>query len=334
MRSRARRGAPPRRPTTPMATASVCIKPRVAEPDRHAPSGLSLSPTRVSRGVGPAQTIAPMPRSNLPTFLIVVCLLSVACSGALGEAKDPLAGKYIGNGSGAALEPITALTAQFKIMHPQVEFDLEDTGSDAAIARVGRNDADFGFISRDLSAAERGKVQLIRMLDTGTAIAVNASNPVQAATKDQIRDIFSGRITDWGSVGGLAGHPIRVIRRETTSSTRSSFESYIFDGAAPTYTERVVDVVESAEMYQALRSLKDGIGMVTLQVSTQDDATIRLLSLDGVAATTNNVRSGAYPIRRPVYLIVDSDPAKLKPAVQAFIEFMQSPEGARILSGF
>src|SRR5439155_19041148 len=167
-----------------------------------------------------------------------------------------------------------------------------------------------------------------RMLDTGTAIAVNASNPVQAATKDQIRDIFSGRITDWGSVGGLAGHPIRVIRRETTSSTRSSFESYIFDGAAPTYTERVVDVVESAEMYQALRSLKDGIGMVTLQVSTQDDATIRLLSLDGVAATTNNVRSGAYPIRRPVYLIVDSDPAKLKPAVQAFIEFMQSPEGA------
>jgi len=266
--------------------------------------------------------------------LIVVCLLSVACSGALGEAKDPLAGKYIGNGSGAALEPITALTAQFKIMHPQVEFDLEDTGSDAAIARVGRNDADFGFISRDLSAAERGKVQLIRMLDTGTAIAVNASNPVQAATKDQIRDIFSGRITDWGSVGGLAGHPIRVIRRETTSSTRSSFESYIFDGAAPTYTERVVDVVESAEMYQALRSLKDGIGMVTLQVSTQDDATIRLLSLDGVAATTNNVRSGAYPIRRPVYLIVDSDPAKLKPAVQAFIEFMQSPEGARILSGF
>ena len=74
--------------------------------------------------------------------------------------------------------------------------------------------------------------------------------------------------------------------------------------------------------------------MVTLQTSTQNDPTMRLVALNGIAATTANLASGAYPIRRPVYFCTAADATKVKPAVKAFVEFMKSAAGLEILSAF
>jgi len=71
-----------------------------------------------------------------------------------------------------------------------------------------------------------------------------------------------------------------VIVREPESATRASFEAYFFDGAKPAYPN-AINVVESKEAYGQIRALKDSIAMVTLQTSTRNDATIRLLPLDG-----------------------------------------------------
>lgn len=147
-------------------------------------------------------------------------------------------------------------------------------------------------------------------------------------TKAQVRDIFAGKITDWGAVGGQPGHQIHVIVREPESSTRSSFESYFFDGAKPVYPN-AINVVESKEGYSQIRALKDGIAMVTLQTSTQNDPTMRLLALDGVIATTTNIGNVTYPIRRPVFFFTSVDPAKLKPAVKAFVDFIRAPRARR-----
>jgi phosphate transport system substrate-binding protein len=188
-------------------------------------------------------------------------------------------------------------------------------------------------MSRDLTADETGKVALVPLTGAGTAVAVNAANPVPGLTKAQVRDIFGGTITDWGLVGGQPGRQIQVIVREPESSTRASFEAYFFDGAKPAYPN-AINVVESKEAYGQIRALKDSIAMVTLQTSTQNDATIRLLPLDGVAATTANVGSGVYPIRRPVYFFTATDPTKVKPAIRAFLEFIKSSDGVQILSTF
>ena len=232
------------------------------------------------------------------------------------------------------MEPLRALTKRFTELHPEADFKLEDTGAETGIVLVNVNQVDFGFISRDLYPEEAGKVVLLPMTGTGTAVAVNPSNSVKGLTRDQVRRIFSGQITDWGAVGGTAGHQIKLILREATSATRASFESYFFPEGKPTYPASSIGVVESREMYLAIRSLQDSIAMVTLQKSTEEDPTIRLLSLDGVAAKTSNVSSGTYPIRRPVYFITNNDPSKVKPGVRALIEFMKSPEGVQILSTF
>jgi ABC-type phosphate transport system substrate-binding protein len=59
-----------------------------------------------------------------------------------------------------------------------------------------------------------------------------------------------------------------------------------------------------------------------------------LIALDGIAATTRNVNSAAYPVRRPIILTVHPDPARMKPTVAAFFDFIKTPEGQEILAGF
>ena len=265
--------------------------------------------------------------------LAALLVLAAACGAGPSSGNASLVGVYFGSGSGAGLEQVRALTKQFSALHPGVEFKLDDAGSETGIALVGQGQIDFGYVSREPTAEEAPKITLTPLTGTGTATAVNAANPVTGLTKEQVRDIFAGRITDWGTVGGQTGQTIQAIVREPESATRATFDAYFFGGAKTAYPN-AINVVESKEAYAQIRALKGSIAMVTLQTSTQNDATMRLLSLDGVAATTANIGNGTYPIRRPVYFFTSSDPANVKPAVRAFLDFIKGPEGARILSGF
>jgi phosphate transport system substrate-binding protein len=272
-------------------------------------------------------------RLSLAVALGFVAILGTACAPAPSGATDSLIGTYFGSGSGAGLEQVQALTKRFTALHPGAEFKLDDAGSETAAVLVGQGQIDLGYASRDLTPEEAAKVTSIPLVGAGTAVAVNAANLVRGLTKDQVRDIFAGRITDWGTVGGQPGQVIQVIVREPESSTRASFDAYFFDGAKQSYPN-AINVVESKEAYAQIRALKGSIAMVTLQTSTQNDPTMRLLALDGVAATTANLQSAAYPIRRPVYFFTSSDPAKVKAAVRALAEFIKGPEGQQILSTF
>jgi phosphate transport system substrate-binding protein len=271
-------------------------------------------------------------RQNVYLAALVTIVLA-ACGGATTppDASVP-AGTYRGSGTGAALESLTALATRFQTKHPGVVIKLEDVGADTSVALVANGDADFGFLSRDLKAEEKSRLIAIPYAGTGTGLAVNPANTVAGLTTDQVRRIYAGEITDWSQVGGSPGD-IRPLLRESGSSTRASFEAYFF-GGKPTYGKNVIEVTESGPTYRAVRDFKGAIAMITIQKTTAEDATLRLLSLDGIAATTRNVNSGVYPVRRPIILTLHPDPARLKPAVAAFLDFIKTAEGQEILAGF
>ena len=260
-------------------------------------------------------------------FIASACSVSPSASPTL----DPLAGNYRGNGGGGALPQVQALTKRFSELHPGVVWDLVDVGSDSSIQLTQKGNTDFGFISRDLKPAEQGTVNVEPLGVVGSAVVVNAKNKVSGLTKAQVRDIFSGTITDWAQVGGDPG-TIKVIVREANSATRSNFESYFFGGKA-TYASSAIEIFEIDETLKAIYSFKDAIGMASLYSRTLSDPQIRLLAIDGVAATRENLVSGAYKLRRPLYLVTNLDQSKLKPAIKAFLEFVRSPDGQAILSG-
>jgi len=273
-----------------------------------------------------------MRRNVYLSALLAITL--VTCGGLpAGSTQETIpAGNYRGAGTGAGLESLTALAKRFHEKHPGVTFTLEDVGADTSIALVGNGDADFGFLSRDLKPEEKARLRSIPYAGTGTGLAVNPLNAIGALTAEQVRKIYSGEFTDWSQVGGQPGD-IRPLIRESGSSTRASFEAYFFAGK-PAYGKNVIEVVESGATYQAVKDFKGAIAMITIQKTTTEDPNLRLVALDGIAATTRNVNSGAYPVRRPIILTLHPDTTRTKPAVEAFFEFIKTPEGQEILAGF
>jgi phosphate transport system substrate-binding protein len=277
---------------------------------------------------------------SLRTYLLLVAgaLLVASCGGAIPigpaqKTEDPLAGQYIVNGGGGALDNVKALTDAFRVSHPTITWQgLADVGSDAGVNLAVSGETDLGYISRDLKDPEKGKVEALPIGASGTAVAVAASNPVKSLTKDQVAKIFTGAITDWKDVGGSPGK-IRILIRESGASTRSAFEAYFFDGKKPTYAPAAVEVTTISETVKAINSFKESIGMVTMNASTFSDNTIAFTTIDGVSPSRENLNSGKYQVRRPLYFVYNSDPTKVKPAIKAFIDFVKGPEGQKILAG-
>ncbi len=269
-------------------------------------------------------------------YLALSALLVASCGGANPIAAkptpDPLAGTYVTKGGGGALDNVKPLTAAFAALHPTVIWQgFDDVGSDAGVKLTLDGQVDIGFISRDLKPAEKGTVESVSIGASGTGVGINASNPVKALTKDQVAKIFTGQITDWKDVGGTPGK-IRVLLREPESSTRSAFEGYFFK-SKPTYAKDAVEVFQIDETLKAISSFKDAIGMMTMNAKTFGTADVRLLTIDGVAATRENLNNGTYQIRRPLYFVYHPDPTKVTPMVKAFLDFVKGPEGQKILAG-
>jgi phosphate transport system substrate-binding protein len=267
-------------------------------------------------------------------LIICAALFAVSCGGAglpAPATADPLSGQYIVNGGGGALDNVKALADAFKTMHTGITWQgLADIGSPAGVNLVVTGEIDLGYISRDLTDAEKGKVEAVSIGSSGTAVAVAASNPVKSLTKDQVAKIFTGAITDWKDVGGTPGK-IRILIRESGASTRSAFETYFFDGKKATYATNAVEVTTYDETVKAINSFKESIGMVTMNTSTYTNSSIAFATIDGVAASRDNLNTGKYQVRRPLYLVYD--PIKAKPAIKAFIDFVKGPEGQKILAG-
>jgi phosphate transport system substrate-binding protein len=265
----------------------------------------------------------------------VVGLFVVSCGGAVLQPKptdDPIGGTYVIKGGGGAIDSVKALTTAFTKLHPTVVWQgFDDVGSDAGVKLTIENTVDVGYISRDLKAAEKGTVETISIGASGTGVGVNAANSVKALTKDQVKKIFAGEITDWKDVGGTPGK-IRVLLREPEASTRTAFEGYFFGTAKPVYAKDAIEVFQKDETLKAISSFKDAIGMMTMTADTFASADVKLLTIDNIAATRTTLADGTYPIRRPLYLTHNTDLTKLKPAIKAFIDWVKGPDGQKVIA--
>jgi len=270
-------------------------------------------------------------------LLVAVLMVLGACGGAGTvlptpvKTKDPLAGDYVASGANGANPQMTALITRFSQLHPGVNFKLNDIDTETSIVNVNTGDVDFGYIGRDLRATEP-KITLTGIGFTGSSLAVNAANPITNLTKDQVAKIYGGTIKDWTDVGSTAG-PVKAFRREAASSTRTTIESYVWGSAGPAYSQDVQEIFESADTIKAIGAFKGSLGTVTLSAKNLKDTTMKLIGMDGVQPTLANLNNGSWKISKPSYMTTNADPAKVKPAIKALLDFVKSPEGQKIIAG-
>jgi phosphate transport system substrate-binding protein len=265
----------------------------------------------------------------------VVVLIAAACGGAVTPtAADPLAGVYRIGGGDAALSVVQALADGFAAKHPGVKFVYDTSlGSDGGINLAAQQVFDLGMASRDLTAAESEIVDRVLVGVAGTGLVVHQTNTLKDLTTAQVESIYSGKVSDWSSLGPSKSLPVIPLVREKGSSARATFENYVY-GGKPTYGGGVLEIQGGDQIRQAVAGQPGAIGMVGVTGDDASPAGTRIVTIDGISPTKLALQDGSYKLRRPLYFVYARKTTEQRPGVTEFLAFIRSAEGQRIIDRF
>ena len=271
---------------------------------------------------------------NMKLPLMSLALSALVLAGVIGCSDDDaattpspdttarLSGRLTLTGSSTLAPVMSEIGKRFEAAHPDVRIDVQTGGSSRGIADAAAGLADLGMSSRDLKPGEGANLSPMVVARDGVAFVVNAANPVDALTDEQLRAIFTGRITDWGDVGGKLG-PITVVNR---AAGRSELELVSeFWGVKP---EDLTATLVGGENQQVVKTVAGDptaisyLAVGTAEYEAEHGAALKSLPLEGVRASSETVAAGTYPLVRPLLLLYRDEPS---PLVRAFVEYAQSP---------
>ena len=252
---------------------------------------------------------------------------SSADGSANGGASKELSGKIQLAGSTSMEKMCGALMEAFMEEYPNVTVTTEYTGSGAGIESVTSGSVDIGNSSRALSDKEKsaGIEENVVAID-GIAMITDKNNKVTNVTKQQLTDIYTGKITNWKDLGG-SDEAIVVIGREAASGTRGAFEELLDVKNKCAYAQ---ELDSTGAVLAKVAATPGAIGYVSLDVV---DKTVTALQLDGVDATEANIKAGKYTLSRPFVMATKGSVSSQSELVQAWFDFVKSEAGQKVIKG-
>lgn len=256
-----------------------------------------------------------------------------ACGGKTGPPSTGLTGKVVVAGS-TSVQPLSEeLAAAFMAANTGVTVEVQGGGSGVGIKAAQEKIADFGASSRELKPEEKALISNEYVIaKDGVAVILDPANSVTDLTLDQIKQIFTGKITNWKEVGG-ADATIVVVSREEGSGTRGAFveitkvsEKDAAGKAIDNTTKNALVQPSTGAVKQTVASTPNTIGYVSIGAL---DKTVKAIKVSGIDATEANVLSGTYKISRPFLYLSNGT---LSPAAQAYLDFVLSVEGQTIVA--
>jgi phosphate transport system substrate-binding protein len=254
-------------------------------------------------------------------MIFLVGLLAAASGlGFLTACSQKPSVTLVVTGSSTVAPVVAEAAARYEQSHPGVRIEVQTGGSSRGIADVRSGVAALGMISRELTADETGLVAHQIAID-GVGVIVHRDNPLSSLNRQQLIDIYTGKTTNWMSVGGSDSR-ITLISKAEGRATLEVFLGYTGLDSADIKADVII-----GENQQAIKTVAGNplaIAYVSIGAAASEAGVgtpIKLLSCDGVAATSATVASGAFPITRPLQLVSRGE---LPPAASAFLDFMMS----------
>ena len=248
---------------------------------------------------------------------------SVASSAAESTAAGTLSGNVATGGSTSMKNVIAALTEGFAEVEPGVTVSYDPTGSGAGITGATDKTLDIGLSSRALKDDEESAVDGTTVALDGIAIIVNNASKVEDLTVDQLKQMFTGEITNWSEVGGDDGE-IVLIGREAGSGTRDGFESIVDVKDSCKYAQ---ELTATGAVISAVEANPLAIGYASL--SAVGD-TVKMVTVGGVECSEETVKDGSYEVQRP-FVFVTNKSVTLSEQAQAFFDFATSADAADLI---
>lgn len=260
---------------------------------------------------------------------ILMATLLAGCGGASGGSEDTSSagsGDVIKMSGSTSMEKLCNTLKEQYLADTGVEIDVQFTGSGAGIQSVTEGTVDIGNASRALKDEEKaaGIAENIVALD-GIGIVVDKSNTVTDITKDQLAQIYKGEIKNWKEVGG-SDTPIVVIGREAGSGTRGAFEEILDIEEACVYSQ---EINSTGAVMAKVATTPGAVGYVSLDVI---DDTVNTVKIDGVEATTENIKAGTYSLQRPFVMATKGEISEQSQTVQELFTYIDSDKGQEIIA--
>lgn len=263
---------------------------------------------------------------------IVLALSLAACGknnenngangGASESAGSELTGSILATGSTALQKLVEQAGQKFMDMHSGVSIQVQGGGSGTGLTQVSEGQADIGnsdpFAEEKLDADKAAELVDHQVAVVAMAAVVNPDVTVDNLTKQQLVDIFTGKVTNWKDVGG-SDMKIQIINRPASSGTRATFEQFGL-GQKTEDLQGSIQEDSSGTVKKLVSETPGAIGYLAL--SYLDDK-VKAVKYEGVEASVDNVASGEYPIWAYEHMYTKGEPTG---AVKAFLEYMMSDE--------
>jgi len=260
-------------------------------------------------------------------------MFAAVLAAVMAFSASAFAGQIVMDGSTTVLPFGQAAAEQFSKQNPDVKFSVSGTGTGNGFKSLADGSAQIANASRFIKDSEIKACMDKKVYPVPFAVAldclvpvVHPSNPVKSLTKAQLKDIYSGKVTNWKQVGG-SDTPIVVIGRDTSSGTYGTWQEMIMDAGGKTrVTPKAQVTASSGAMMTAVSQNKNAIGYEGMGYVSKS---VKALAVEGVAGTAAGARSGKYPLARYLYMFTNGWP---EGDVLDFINYMQSPSGQKIVN--
>jgi len=227
----------------------------------------------------------------------------------------------------SALQPLVETVAEeFQQDRPGQFVNVQGGGSGTGLSQVQSGAVDIG--NSDMFAEEKAGVDATQLVDHRVAVIgitpiINKEVGVDNLTKDELKKIFLGEITNWQEVGGT-DQEIVILNRASGSGTRDTFEKWILDD------ENSVSAQEqdsSGMVRQIVSDTPGAISYVAFSYVTND---VDVLSIDGVEPTDKNVTTNDWPIWSYEHMYTKGKPKAL---TKEFLDYILSDDVQENLVG-
>jgi phosphate transport system substrate-binding protein len=263
------------------------------------------------------------------TVVMTVGILS-GCSnksenGTTPDAKtNELSGTITAAGS-TALQPLAEIAAKkFLDKNPGATVNVQGGGSGTGLKLVLEGSVQIG--NSDIYANEKEGIDAAALKDNkvavvGIAAVTNNKVKVDSLTKQQLIDIFTGKIKNWKEVGG-ADIAVTVINRPKSSGTRQVFKKYALDGK-----EEVAGLTQdsSGAVKGAIMQTEGAISYLALSyfADAANVEGLNVLKIDGVQANAENISTDKYKIWAYEHMYTKGEPTEL---TKAYLDYMVSDD--------
>ena len=258
-------------------------------------------------------------------ILIFIAMLTLSCAYRAGSSPKIIRIK----GSDTMLILTKRWAESYMTTHPGISIYPEGGGSATGIQALINGRVDICAASRPLTSDEVkpltekfGNIGISFLVaKDALSIYVNPDNPVKDITLKQAKEIFSGKIQNWKSVGGN-DKPIKVFIRPQTSGTHLYFKEHILEGDE--YGANAIPIPTTAAIVDSVLSNPNGIGYG----GTAYGSKVVHCQINGINPSEENVHYDLYPLSRYLYFYTVKKP---QGEVKRFIDWVISPQGQKIV---